>query len=304
MSVFISQQISVEQINDPAFKTIMVLGGSDTGKTSLIEALIKMLLGHNRVGVVDCDVGQSHIGPPGTIAWGLIHNTFDGWESIPVRDFYFIGALSPAENTTSSLVGLKIIYDKAKDQADKIIIDTTGFIEKAGVTLKEHQIELIQPDIIIALQKERELEPILESFKAMDKPLIFRIKVEGNMNSKTGENRVSFRQQKFSEYFNVLNRLELNLKSTGIRSSNGSNHLGINPGHEAVDTQPLKQKQELTNRLVSLRNEKGQDIALGLIDTIDHNNQKMIVFSPLDDEKLVKTVVVGTIKVLLSKETV
>lgn len=52
----------------------MILGGSDTGKTSLVEYIANLLVSKFKVGIVDCDMGQSHIGPPTTIAWGRVGN--------------------------------------------------------------------------------------------------------------------------------------------------------------------------------------------------------------------------------------
>lgn len=65
-------QAYLETICTPENSTIMVLGGADTGKTTLIEYLADLLANKFSVGIVDCDTGQSHIGPPTTIAWGRV----------------------------------------------------------------------------------------------------------------------------------------------------------------------------------------------------------------------------------------
>lgn len=299
MDILSMKNIPQEEIIKPENKTIMVLGGADTGKTSLIEGLINLLIPQNKVGIVDCDIGQSHLGPPSTITWGLVENEFTCWEDIAIRNFYFTGSLSPADNLLSALTGLKLIYDKAQKFADKIIIDTTGFIERqSGTILKESQIELIKPQIILALQKERELEFIFDTFKNTKDLIIHRIDVSEVVKHKNPDVRVEYRHKKFTQYFHVLNRLELNLKQIGVRNI-GINSLSINSNHETNDTQPLKQKQELTNCLISLRDENDEDIALGLIDSIDTNNHKIVVLSPLSDENKVKTIVVGNINVTL-----
>jgi len=48
-------------------RSIMIVGGADTGKTSLIEALADLLSRDSRMGILDLDMGQSHIGPPTTL---------------------------------------------------------------------------------------------------------------------------------------------------------------------------------------------------------------------------------------------
>ena len=299
MDILAMKNIPQEEIVKPENKTIMVLGGADTGKTSLIEGLINLLIPQNKVGIVDCDIGQSHLGPPTTISWGLLENEFTGWEDIVIRDFYFTGHLSPADNLLSALTGLKLIHDKAQKFADKIIVDTTGFIERqSGTILKESQIELIKPHIILALQKEKELESILDTFKNAKDLIIYRIDVSEVGKYKNPDERVDYRHKKFTQYFHVLNRLELNLKQIGVRNI-GANCLSINSNHKTGDTQPLKQKQELTNCLISLRDGNNEDIALGIIDSIDINNHKIVVLSPLSDENRVKAIVIGNINVTL-----
>jgi polynucleotide 5'-hydroxyl-kinase GRC3/NOL9 len=52
----------------------LILGASDTGKTTLAEALAKHLAKHQPVGVIDADIGQSHIGPPATVGWAVVDN--------------------------------------------------------------------------------------------------------------------------------------------------------------------------------------------------------------------------------------
>ncbi len=299
MDILAMKNIPQEELVKPENKTIMVLGGADTGKTSLIEGLINLLIPQNKVGIVDCDIGQSHLGPPTTISWGLLENEFTGWEDIVIRDFYFTGYLSPADNLLSALTGLKLIHDKAQKFADKIIVDTTGFIERqSGTILKESQIELIKPHIILALQKEKELESILDTFKNAKDLIIYRIDVSEVGKYKNPDERVDYRHKKFTQYFHVLNRLELNLKQIGVRNI-GANCLSINSNHKTGDTQPLKQKQELTNCLISLRDGNNEDIALGIIDSIDINNHKIVVLSPLSDENRVKAIVIGNINVTL-----
>jgi len=42
----------------------LLLGATDTGKTTLIRQLACSLALHGRTAIIDCDVGQSSIGPP------------------------------------------------------------------------------------------------------------------------------------------------------------------------------------------------------------------------------------------------
>ncbi|MHC4622056.1 MAG: AAA family ATPase, partial [Planctomycetota bacterium] len=41
----------------------LVLGASDTGKTTLISALAKRIASGQPLAIIDADIGQSHLGP-------------------------------------------------------------------------------------------------------------------------------------------------------------------------------------------------------------------------------------------------
>lgn len=82
----------------PRGATALLLGGTDTGKTTWTRQAVADLtqLGLT-VAVVDCDPGQGEIGPPGTVGVGL---AAPGSEYRSLRDLtplasYFVGAISP-----------------------------------------------------------------------------------------------------------------------------------------------------------------------------------------------------------------
>ena len=96
---------------------IVLIGGSDTGKTTLVERIADWLAGSGTVAVVDSDMGQSHIGPPTTIGWGLVKSEFAHWNSIKTESFYFIGATSPYRNLLPTVVGAKLMCEAARSNA-------------------------------------------------------------------------------------------------------------------------------------------------------------------------------------------
>ena len=52
--------------------TCLVLGSADTGKTALVAAIAKYAAPSWPIGIVDSDIGQSHIGPPTTVGWAIV----------------------------------------------------------------------------------------------------------------------------------------------------------------------------------------------------------------------------------------
>jgi polynucleotide 5'-hydroxyl-kinase GRC3/NOL9 len=257
----------------------MVIGGPDTGKTALVEDLMNSLFDKFKIAVVDADIGQSHLGPPTTVAWGLWGKKFDGWKNIPVRDMYFIGTTSPLGNLLLMLTGTKVICDIAKQRADKVIIDTTGMIKGgAGRALKICKIDIIHPQIILALERKDELEPIILSFKGMRVPLIFRVPVPTEAGQKLHPHRAGYRERKFRDYFKDAHRIILSREKIGLRNMK-------------------LEGSSLDNYLISLRDKEGRDLALGIIEEVDEKEGKIVVFTPLNMDKEVGGIVLGGLRI-------
>lgn len=274
-----------DAVLEPQNRTIMVMGGSDTGKTTLIEDLLELLLPTFRVGVVDADLGQSHVGPPTTIAWGALEKKFEGWENLVVKDFYFVGATSPSGNLLPMITGVKIIYDKARAQVDKILMDTTGMIRGGPArVLKRCMIEIIQPQIILALQRTDELEHILIGFKGMTIPRIYRMKVPVSVRQKNYSERVSYREQRFKAYFESVQRLVLAGDRIGLGGI-------VSEGY-------------LHHRLICLRDREGGNLALGIIDEVNGKMRSISVYTPLDKEKKIGGVLWGKLRINLEGKEV
>ncbi len=277
---FLLEEKVKEAILESQNKVIMVLGASDTGKTTLIEDLLSLLLEKYTVGVVDADLGQSHIGPPTAIAWAIFQKRFEGWKKAPVKDFYFVGATSPAGCLLPTITGAKLMSDMAGQVTEKVIVDTTGMIGGgAGNILKICKIELIQPQVILALQKEDELEPILGNFARMSTPLIFRLPVPSSVSQKVYEQRTSYRERKFRDYFNPSQKVALSLDKLGLKN--------------------IPSEDYLYHRLVCLKNKEGKNLALGIIDEIDEEKRKISVYTPLDKAEEIISIIPGKIRITL-----
>lgn len=184
--------------------TVMVLGKTDSGKTSFIKILAQYLARRNRkVGIIDLDIGQSTLGPPGTISMGVLDKERLKKKIIPVCYMIFIGSTSPGKCVDRFLARAYHLYCLGqREKVDTLLVDTTGLVTgSVGVYLKCNLIEKIDPTIIVALQFGQELEPILEIFKSQSSRQIFRIKPFPNISEKNWIERKKRREKQFKIYF-------------------------------------------------------------------------------------------------------
>lgn len=282
---FIREPGILEDIENPQNRLIMVIGGADTGKTTFISHMIDHLSRKMVVAVADLDMGQSHIGPPTTIAWGKMEGGFSSWSAIQVEDFYFTGTLSPVGNLVPSIVGAQLITRAASLVCKKVIIDTTGLIsEPAGRVLKQYKIDLLTPDIILAIERSGELSQILDCFRFQESPKIHRIPVPDGVRVKTPEMRTRYRTRQFKPFFESAGLFEVSLKDTVVRFTR----------------EPFKLNQEeLKNRIISLRDERNRDIAVGIIERVFPGDGRILVRTSFKGDKKFTAILIGMTKISL-----
>jgi len=182
----------------------ILLGATDSGKSTLAKYLIEKLLAKNiKVSLVDSDIGQSTLGLPGTICM----KTFTPLE-IPVfltgKDFKyermsFIGVFNPAERFPLMIKETERMVNLARKHSEITLVDTTGLVSgEVGKALKIGKIKAIKPEHIIAIERYDELEQILalcEDFR------IYRIKASHMAKIRGRESRIRYRKEKFRSYF-------------------------------------------------------------------------------------------------------
>ncbi|MDO8426828.1 MAG: Clp1/GlmU family protein [Deltaproteobacteria bacterium] len=259
---------------EPKVRVIMVIGGPDTGKTAFVESLSGFLSERASTAILDLDMGQSHIGPPTTIAWGKVEGGFKGWDRVKAEDFYFTGALSPPGNLVPSIVGAKRVLDLALPECEKLVIDTTGLIAGAlGRLFKLYKIELLSPDIIIGLERDAELGHILDPLK-FDKRPVVRLKVDEAVSYKSPDIRAEHRAEMFRGYFLNSGTIEVNLSKAGVRYTRGD------------------EGGDLTGRIVSLRS-GDKDLALGAVERHEIKKNSLLIRTPLKKGAKFTTVIIG-----------
>ncbi|MCM8819075.1 MAG: polynucleotide 5'-hydroxyl-kinase [Candidatus Omnitrophica bacterium] len=251
---------------------VIFIGGPDTGKTTLIKNIANFLFENKQdIYILDCDIGQSNVGPPTTIGYAKLTEKIKDDFYLNPDKFYFVGSVTPVNCIIEFLTGISRINDYISKIRGKFLIDTTGYIKDIGISLKIHKIEILRPDFVILLEKENELEYIIRFLK--NSTISYRrIKIE-NLPSKSLEERADYRKARFFEYFQNLKEIELNLNDISVKIINFKNttdFLNIN----------------LRNFLCSLKNEYFEDLSLGIIKMNEKERIKILVPEKTKTEKI------------------
>jgi polynucleotide 5'-hydroxyl-kinase GRC3/NOL9 len=191
-----------EDLSDGLLKAgglAVVLGATDSGKSTLVRYLAGRLLEAGiSVCLVDADVGQSALGLPGTISM----KRFARWKDLNAYQFrrmFFVGDVNPAKRISFMVGGTKRMTKACGKTSDVTLIDTSGLISgRVAEVLKIGKIRAINPRHIIALQRENELETLLDLVPDIR---IHRPCVSPMARARKTPERSAYRRKKFWDYF-------------------------------------------------------------------------------------------------------
>lgn len=301
---------------------VMIIGGTDSGKTTTMVFFANELLSLGfRIAVIDSDIGQKGILPPATITLGFPDRLFSSPDEITPYKHYFIGSITPNQFFGEMITGVRVLVDEALKKADVILIDTTGFVHDSGVDLKRMKIEAIKPDIILALERENELEPVLKPFE--NKIRIFKLKVSENIRKHSREERREIRRKKWRTYFKnsksyLLNLNEYHISGTSLFRGEEMGEeekrlleslfkwliiYGVKTGGRyfvvkvdlvnfprQVDRNTLHyiDFERLSNLIVGLIDDKGFCVGLGILKAINFKEKTIEVLTPLPEDGMGK----------------
>ncbi len=261
----------------PRFHSVYITGECNAGKTTLCRYLVEEL-SQLSVGYLDCDPGQSRIGPPATLGLEVLSRRGESHRGEYLR---FVGTTSPASNVLQNLTSIKRLQEKALEcKVQRLIIDSSGFIQ--GPLAREYQyevIDLIRPNIVVVLMKEGAVDPLFRNFMGTPQIEMLRFPVSDLAVSRTPAARKAYRRECFSQYFNGAQSRELSFK-----------HIGI---HGKIPH--LRTPEAWKNLLVCLCDRENFAIRLGIIEHIDLNSKKLRILAPAFEPNTVCSVELGTL---------
>jgi polynucleotide 5'-hydroxyl-kinase GRC3/NOL9 len=186
--------------------TVMVVGASDTGKSTLACYLYQELCSRGCLAAyLDADIGQSTLGLPTTLNLALASEPGD--DRFPPQGpsvTYFVGSITPRGHMLPMVIGAHRLQQRAlKLGAEAIVVDTTGLVDKAqgGKALKQWKVELLRPMVVIGLQRRHELEPILWPLRRDGWVRCVELPVSPYVVERSREARIGRRQQRLARYF-------------------------------------------------------------------------------------------------------
>ncbi len=288
------------KILSKCWRKILVIGGIDRGKSTFCRYLSETILASSQeVSLVDADVGQKDVGPPSTITLGY-PSLLNEFEDIEPAAYYFVGSVTPEGHLLPMVVGTKKMVEISRTPF--VIINTTGLIHQTGRILKGYKIELVRPDVIVAIERSNELKSIINQYR---NHRIIRIEPSVKAVRKDIEERRKRREAAFASYFKNYKEVELDLgklmfqrsllfsgkriKSEGSIYSEITSEGVISVKDESAKLSGYEKKLVVgfeKNLLCGLGNWRNHCIGLGIIKEIDFVRENIHLLTPVEEERI------------------
>jgi polynucleotide 5'-hydroxyl-kinase GRC3/NOL9 len=244
--------------------TLMILGGTDTGKSTFARYLFLELcrLGR-RVAYLDGDVGQSTLGLPATMTVALGDRVAPpAFPPRGPRAVFFVGDVSPRGHMLPVVVGAhKLQAWAGRQDVEVTVMDTTGLIDPAagGGALKQWKIELLQPATLFALARGAELEHILWPLRRRKDLRLYELPVAREAREKVREARIAHRAGRFRRYFADAGLLSVSFGRLPVIGLGGTSR----------------------GRLLAFQDAAGFAVGLGVVEDLDPGQRTLSVLTSL-----------------------
>jgi len=255
----------------------LVLGDSDTGKTTLIGSLATRIASSRPVAVVDADIGQSHLGPPATIGWAVVDNPKTDLSQLTAEAISFVGDITPLGHLLQLTAAVTQSVRQASDAARPVLIDTPGLVRGAAAAALWWTLQrILRPQHIIAVRRGDELDAVLSGLSSFEIALHL-VDCPADMPTKSHEHRRQYRLTCFSRYFRNSRLYDIDLETVAVQPRRR-----FNP-HSVI------------HRIVALRDGRGGDLAVGLITDWRPDGNRATVMAPQLHIESVRCLVIGDV---------
>jgi polynucleotide 5'-hydroxyl-kinase GRC3/NOL9 len=156
----LSEQVLTLAANKKAITTVMLVGDTDTGKSTLSIYLANMAIRNGLIpSIIDGDIGQGDLAPPAAIGATVLSKQLVDLRDVNASQFEFIGGISPIGFESLIAKKLRSILDRIRTSspANICIVNTDGYVRNIGLQYKAMIAEKLQPDAVICLGENVEL---------------------------------------------------------------------------------------------------------------------------------------------------
>ncbi len=179
---------------------ILILGKIDSGKSSYCTYIVnKLVKAKCRVAVLDADLGQSDIGPSGTVGYAITSKPLTELYDLKLENAFFVGVASPIKAIANTIEGIAAMKAQILERpVDFMIVNTDGWVTgDIAVRYKTELIKELKPDLIVGLPQADELDVLVANIG--ETPVLL-VESSSSLNERSPEKRKNLREMTFARY--------------------------------------------------------------------------------------------------------
>lgn len=214
-------EIADEIVADDGLKTVLMLGPVDAGKSSFTALLANRGLHRGlRVGVIDADIGQADVGPPGFVSAAIVDRKILWLRWLRAEHMRFIGSNTPQrleKRIISAIVDLKhVLREKG---AELIAVDSDGWVQ--GMHAIDYKMEMIRglrPTHIVVIGDEQ-LYEIVHGWVKAAHTKVYKVEQPSVVYIRDREDRRVLRSEAYRRFFENAVVRKVRLDEIGVIGS-------------------------------------------------------------------------------------
>jgi polynucleotide 5'-hydroxyl-kinase GRC3/NOL9 len=141
--------------SDSKKSTVMLVGDTDTGKSTLTIYLANMAIRRGQFpAIIDGDIGQGDLAPPAAIGAAILSKQVTDLRDVDSSMFEFIGSISPVGLEKFIATKLSSMLERMSQVTSIILVNTDGYVRNGGVDYKAMIAQELKPNVIISLDKD------------------------------------------------------------------------------------------------------------------------------------------------------
>lgn len=241
-------------------RVTVVVGTSDTGKTTLVARLASALAADAPVAVVDADLGQSEIGPPTTVGLGRVVGTVPRLGAAEFVAARFVGATTPVRCIRELSAATGALVERARRSGyRRILVDTCGLVAGPfGVAVKRALVDAVAADTVLAVQRADECAGLARVLA--ERRSVVALRAAAAVVRRTQEQRRRRRAELLARHLAGAREIVLDPTVVSVRAGCGR-----------------KPDDDVTDAIVGLEDAHGEFLGVGRLRAIDADTRGLVV---------------------------
>jgi len=191
---------------------VLLVGATDVGKSTLaVAAANAALRGGRRAAILDADLGQGEVSPPGTLGIVRLEEPVASLAEIKPRAMAFVGDTSAYGHLLSVVQGTRRLLTHSLDRGDDVVyVDTSGLVHgRMAEKLKLTKLTVLNPSLVVVVERQGELERLARLLAGQTTAPVVRVRSATEVRTKSPVYRRVQRANHFRRHFEHARPLEL-----------------------------------------------------------------------------------------------